>query len=171
MLKAANTLILIFVILFFFTGVGKGIDAIELNQLIENAKVMDGKTVIVKGEAIGEVLERGNDAWVNINDGTNAMGIWLKLENTKKIMYFGDYKHKGDRVKVIGVFNRACVEHGGDMDIHCSTIEIIEEGYLIKEKVAFLKIIIGIILVSVTLIVADFYLIIMRKPTSGSILK
>lgn len=164
--KVARALILTVVAFFIFAGVAFGIEMININQLIENAKVMDGKTVVVQGEAIGEALERGNNAWVNINDGTNAIGIWLKLEEANKIKVFGDYLNIGDKVKVTGVFNRACVEHGGDMDIHAISIEVVENGYPVKEKVPSQKIAIGIILVVVTLMVTGFYFKIMKKPTS-----
>ena len=163
--KVTRALILTVVAFFLFAGVAFGIETISINQLIENAKVMDGKTVVVQGEAIGEVLERGNNAWVNINDGTNAIGIWLKLEDANKIKVFGDYLNIGDKVKVTGVFNRACVEHGGDMDIHATSIEVVENGYPVKEKVPSQKIAIGIILVVVTLMVTGFYFKIMKKPT------
>ena len=163
--KVTRALILTVVAFFLFAGVAFGIETISINQLIENAKVMDGKTVVVQGEAIGEVLERGNNAWVNINDGTNAIGIWLKLEDANKIKVFGDYLNIGDKVKVTGVFNRACVEHGGDMDIHAISIEVVENGYPVKEKVPSQKIVIGIILVVVTLMVTGFYFKIMKKPT------
>jgi len=164
--KVTRALILTVVAFFLFAGVAFGIETISINQLIENAKVMDGKTVVVQGEAIGEALERGNNAWVNINDGTNAIGIWLKLEDANKIKVFGDYLNIGDKVKVTGVFNRACVEHGGDMDIHATSIEVVENGYPVKEKVPSQKIAIGIILVVVTLMVTGFYFKIMKKPTS-----
>lgn len=164
--KVARALILTVVVFFVFAGVAFGIETTSINQLIDNAKIMDGKTVVVQGEAIGEVLERGDYAWVNINDGTNAIGIWLKLEDANKIKVFGDYLNIGDQVKVTGVFNRACVEHGGDMDIHAISTEVVENGYPVKEKVSSQKIMIGIILVVVTLMVAGIYFKIMKKPTS-----
>ncbi|HEY5556470.1 hypothetical protein [Acetobacterium sp.] len=164
--KVTRALILTVVAFFLFAGVAFGIETISLNQLIETAKVMDGKTVVVQGEAISEALERGNNAWVNINDGTNAIGIWLNREDANKIKVFGDYLNIGDKVKVTGVFNRACVEHGGDMDIHATSIEVVENGYPVKEKVPSQKIAIGIIFVVVTLMVTGFYFKIMKKPTS-----
>jgi len=162
--KITRALILTITILLLFTGVAFGMESLNLNQLIENAKLTDGQTVIITGEAIGEVLERGNHAWVNINDGTNAMGVWLKLDDAKKIRFFGDYLNVGDKVKVTGIFNKACVEHGGEMDIHAISMEVVEVGYPVNEKVSFRKILIAIILVSVTLIVAGFYCKIMKKP-------
>ena len=163
--KVTRALILTVVAFFIFAGVAFGIETISINQLIENATVMNGKTVVVQGEAISEALERGNNAWVNINDGTNAIGIWLKLEDANKIKVFGDYQNIGDTVKVTGVFNRACVEHGGDMDIHAISSEVVESGYPVQEKVSSQKIVIGIILVVVTLLITGLYFKLMKKST------
>lgn len=161
--KIAKVMLLTVGLLLFFTIEATAIDTIELNQLVENAVVMDGQTVIVKGEAIGEVLERGDYAWVNINDKTNAMGIWMKSEDAKKINVFGDYKHIGDTVKVTGVFNRACVEHGGDMDIHSDSVLIEEAGYTTEETISYNKIFIGVGLVLTASIMGVFYLRRIRK--------
>lgn len=79
-------------------------ETIGINDLINNAETYDKQTVVVEGEAIGEVLERGDYAWVNINDGTNAIGIWMTETEAKTIETFGDYKHIGDTLKITGVF-------------------------------------------------------------------
>ena len=47
-------------------------------ELINNAKQYDGKTVNYKGEVIGEVMVRGDYAWLHVNDGTIAIGIWVR---------------------------------------------------------------------------------------------
>lgn len=111
-----------------------------LNDLIEKGETFDKKEVRVNGEAIGEMLNRKDYSWININDTSNAMGIYMKKEDGLKIKMYGGYKQKGDTIEVVGTFNRACKEHGGDMDIHAKKVKIIEEGevfqsYLPKEKV------------------------------------
>jgi hypothetical protein len=61
------------------------------------------------------------------------------------IKYYGDYHNIGDSVRVTGVFNRACKEHGGDMDIHCDSIEVVSNGYerthdILRWKINFIVI-------------------------------
>ncbi|MDP2940412.1 MAG: DNA-binding protein [Candidatus Omnitrophota bacterium] len=107
---------------------------ISSTQLIEHAKEYDNKTVSFQGEVIGDIMRRGNFAWVNINDFANAIGIWLKADLTKEISYAGSYKFRGDVVLVQGTFNRACPQHGGDLDIHANSLEIIGTGKAIAEK-------------------------------------
>lgn len=161
--KKSKVLIILFVFTTLLTGVVKGTTHIEINQLIENSIDFDNKEVTIQGEAIGELLERGNYSWVNINDGTNTIGVWIKTEEAKLIMFWGDYKHKGDIVKISGIFSRDCTEHGGDVDIHNVSLNIIEKGYNIKENVDISKIYIGTFLTFITLIVAFFCYRAMRR--------
>jgi hypothetical protein len=144
----------------FFMSVAVSSEAVEvmpINDLIENGRYYDKKTVAVQGEAIGEILEREDYAWVNINDKTNALGIWMPLKEAQKIQYFGDYKHKGDIVRITGTFHRACEEHGGDMDIHASTVEIVSRGNIVERRIASNKVMMSVILTLLTLIVSAIY--------------
>jgi hypothetical protein len=102
--------------------------AVSSANLINNVKHYDGKQVSYRGEVVGEVMVRGDHAWANVLDGYNAGGIWIEKESAKGIVCAGSYKIKGDIVEVTGIFNRACLEHGGDLDIHAQTIEKIENG-------------------------------------------
>jgi hypothetical protein len=97
-------------------------------ELINNAKNYNGNMVVYKGEVIGDIMVRGEYAWINVNDGKNAIGIWIKKELIKDILYTGSYKAKGDLVEITGKFNRSCVEHGGDLDIHAQSITKISSG-------------------------------------------
>jgi len=107
---------------------------ISSTELINKAKEYDGKTVVYVGEAIGDVMVRGDFVWVNLNDGENAIGIWLDKELAKEIKYTGSYQAKGDRLEIAGVFHRSCIQHGGDMDIHAQNLRKISPGELVKEK-------------------------------------
>jgi hypothetical protein len=97
-------------------------------ELINNAKNYNGNVVVYKGEVIGDIMVRSEYAWINVNDEKNAIGIWIKKELIKDIIYTGSYKAKGDLVEITGKFNRSCVEHGGDLDIHAQSITKISSG-------------------------------------------
>ena len=56
-------------------------------ELINNAKSYDGKTVVYEGEVIGDIMVRGAFAWINVNDGKNAIGIWLEKDLSKDIFF------------------------------------------------------------------------------------
>ena len=98
---------------------------------------------------------RGDYAWITVNDDAYSMpqqgdpgkraqpggrgtfagysnwgiGIWVTREQAEQISFCGGYKGRGDTVRVTGVFNRACSEHGGDTDIHATTLLLMEKGY------------------------------------------
>lgn len=120
------------------------------NDLIENGNALDGSQVAIIGEAIGEPMKRSEYTWVNISDGSNAMGIWLKSSDAQQISFYGDNKAKGDTVKISGEFHRACSEHGGDMDIHSLSIEISEKGYSVDEKINLNRMKLGLVMTLVT---------------------
>ena len=109
-----------FVVLFFASPCHAQL--VSSNELINNAKLYDGKTVSYGGEVIGDIMKRGSFAWVNVNDGVNAIGIWVDISLLKDITYAGNYKSKGDVINVTGEFHRSCLEHGGDLDIHAQDI-------------------------------------------------
>lgn len=103
-------------------------------ELINSAKEYDGKEVVYQGEVIGDIMRRKSFVWANVNDGKNAVGIWIKADLVKDITYTGSYKSQGDRVEVAGVFHRACIEHGGDADIHATALRLVCPGSPIQEK-------------------------------------
>jgi len=115
-------------------------EAVSSDELISRAKDYDGKAVLYEGEVIGDVMVRGDYAWINVNDGISALGIWLPKALAQSIRYTGSYKSKGDRVRVRGVFRRACPEHGGDLDIHADTLNQIRYGEVVKERVDVVKV-------------------------------
>ncbi len=118
-------------------------------SLIEDSRAWDGHGAAFTGEAIGESMSRGSMSWIHLNDdayveksiregavlgGTNSgMAVWTPSGMARRIRHFGGYGCQGDIVKVTGVFHAACREHGGDMDIHASRLEIVRPGRRIRE--------------------------------------
>ena len=139
-----------FLLLFFNFASAQGISS---SELINNAKLFDGKIVSYKGEIVGEVMKRGDFVWVNIHDGVNAMGIWAPLMLTREIVYAGSFKAKGDLVEVSGVFHRACSEHGGDLDIHAQTLRKLDSGRLVQDKLNPAKVSQALILLGVLFLI------------------
>ena len=120
--------------LIFFCGTDCFAQQISSTELINNAKEYDGKSVVYVGEAVGDVMARGDFAWVNINDGENAIGIWLNKELAGEIRFTGSYHAIGDQLEITGVFQHNCIQHGGDMDIHAQGIRKISPGRVVGEE-------------------------------------
>ena len=103
---------------------------VGLTELVEHAKQYDDKEISFKGEAIGDVLYRGSNAWINVSDGNNsAIGVYMPAQTAKKISVMGHYGAQGDVILVTGIFHRDCPDHGGDMDIHADQVQILSKGY------------------------------------------
>jgi len=157
MLKIFKTLIISLVLIYMFPISSKAEEYINYNDLIENAKALDGKYIELKGEAIGESMRRGSYTWINISDGSNAMGIWLTNQEADKVKTYGSYKFKGDMVKVAGTFSRACSEHGGDMDIHGQSLSLVETGHKVEQLLSEWKMKAAASLSIITLILFGIY--------------
>lgn len=109
-------------------------------SLVEKATQVDGQAVELTLEAIGDRMRRGDHFWVNGLDSSGAIGLWVSAADGNKVTLFGDSKHIGDIIRITGVFHRACVEHGGDLDIHVNKLEVIGNGYETERKMPGWKI-------------------------------
>lgn len=51
--------------------------AVDSTKLLYEAAKYDGKAVVFTGEIIGDVMKRENGTWMNVSDGSNALGIFV----------------------------------------------------------------------------------------------
>jgi len=118
-------------------------------ELVEHPAEWDGVTVTFEGEAIGEAMVRGGHAWIHVNDDAYArasieagaklagfnsgMPVYLPAEEAEKIEDFGSHTVQGDLVRVVGVFRAASPEHGGEMLIEGSSLEVVRGGSAIED--------------------------------------
>jgi len=118
---------------------------VSSTEQIEQPKKWNGKTITYRGEVVGDILHRGDFAWINVNDDTyqdrsvegghklagynSGQSVWVPSYLVEQIAYLGRYTASGDRVEVTGVFHAACPEHGGDMDIHAASLTIVKRGH------------------------------------------
>lgn len=131
-------------------------------ELIKKARSYDNKPVVYAGEVIGDIMLRGEYAWINMSDGKNALGVWIKSGLLAGITQTGAYGSRGDWVEVNGVFHRACNEHGGDLDIHAGSINLIAAGKKLRQELNKQKRDIVFILLGVLCLVSILRLI--KRP-------
>lgn len=141
---------LLFTCYFFCLPAALYAQPLSSTELIADAGNYDGKNVIYEGEVIGDIMVRGDHAWVNVNDGQNAIGVWMEKALVKDILYAGSYKSRGDSLEISGVFHRACLQHGGDLDIHAQAVRKISAGRPITERLntgkrSFVFILLGVL--------------------------
>jgi hypothetical protein len=138
-------------------------DTVSIVSLIDNMKKYDDKVVTIQGEAIGDLMVRGVNAWITVNDDaysrksieeggalvgmSNAgIGIWIPELQGHKISIFGGWKNKGAIVRITGVFHRACAEHGGDTDIHADFVDVVAPGHPFSKPFKWVELLIIITL-------------------------
>ena len=105
------------------------------SQLIDRAGEYDGQVLVYSGEVIGDILQAGDHVWLNVSDGSNALGIWVENELASVVQIAGRYSQHGDTIRVSGTFYRACPEHGGDMDFHADSLMLVKRGYPVNHEV------------------------------------
>ncbi len=112
-------------------------DVVSANNLIGSGKVYDGKRIIYQGEAIGDIMTRGNFFWINVLDHTSAtaIGIWAPVKFKPLIRFVGTYGVRGDYLEIEGTFNLRCKAHGGELDIHAHDLRTLEQGQFIPQKI------------------------------------
>ena len=120
-----RTFLLLIVLMMLLSGVTSATH-ITIDELIERPGAYDGVVVVIQGEVVGDVMVRGEHAWINVADDTGVLGVFAPSRLVKGLVP-GRYSMRGDQVVIRGVFNRSCVQHGGDMDIHAEAIELVEQ--------------------------------------------
>lgn len=123
-------------------------DPVSLPELVNDKGVWDGKVVTVSGECIGDRMERGAYAWVNILDQGVAVGVWGEKELMRQITALGDYGEVGDWVQVKGEFRLSCPEHGGDTDIHALELQVLKPGYKVEHPLQLERVVLALILLA-----------------------
>ncbi|MCL4078387.1 hypothetical protein MX659_02035 [Coriobacteriia bacterium Es71-Z0120] len=117
---------------------------LRVPEIVARAAELDGHEVTFEGEAIGEAL-RADDAtvWVNVLDGGKAIGVWMPEEMASQIVRYGAYSQTGDTVRITGTVNLACDQHGGDLDVHAASLEVVADGKPRSERVRPLEALVG----------------------------
>lgn len=109
---------------------------VSIPRLIEEADKLDGTVVVIEGEAIGEALRADAGAvWVNVLDEGVAIGVWMPRSFAEGIEHWGRYQETGDTVRVTGTVHLACDQHGGDLDVHATSLEVAAPGGPRRERV------------------------------------
>ncbi|MDP3730084.1 MAG: DNA-binding protein [Candidatus Omnitrophota bacterium] len=104
-------------------------------ELIEKSKELNGRKLSYKGELVTAILASGEYSWINLNDGSNAIGVWCRSGLLDGVKFAGDYKSRGDVIEVDGILNRACSVHNGELDIHADTVKIVKCGHDVKRVI------------------------------------
>jgi hypothetical protein len=143
-------------------------DTLSPTEILNRASELDGQTVVLRGEAIGECIERRDYCWINVSDGTIAIGVWMKKELVQRIGFWGGPEMRGDIVHVSGIVHRADALRGGELDVEALDLHVAEAGFRIAEGVPSWKRTLAIVLVCVTVVLMSSYYLGPLRSTKGS---
>ncbi len=108
-----------------------------IGDLVGRAGEMDGSQVRIVGEAVGDLMVRGDHAWLNVLDASGlAIGVYLPKAEALKVRVLGGYSQKGDAVDLTGVFHSSCSLHDGEPDIHADSLVRVQEGGKVQHPVS-----------------------------------
>jgi len=121
-------------------------DAVPIGSLLAHAPAFDGQSVTIEGEALGDVMRRGDGGWVNIGDGSGVIGIWASTASLDTIQQTGVHGRIGDRVRVTGTFYRAAANLGGDTAVVADTLAVVAPGQEQPRPVSLLRVLLALVL-------------------------
>ncbi len=123
-------------------------------------RALDGATVRIQGEAVGDKLTSSKeDVWINILGSTGScIGVEMSKDLSQLIANMGDYNTSGTVVQITGEYHVACHEHQGELDIHAQNIEILDVGGQIAHSFDLSQLILSVILCIVALILFALYI-------------
>jgi len=113
---------------------------VPVSRLVNDKSRYDCQEIAIQGEVVGDVMERSTGVWLNVDDGTESIGVWVPMGTMPRIDFVGGYRKQGDIIHVVGTFYRACKAHGGETDIHALEITRVHPGQPLSHPLSSRKI-------------------------------
>lgn len=129
-----------------------------LAELLDARRALDGKMVVFQGEAIGDIINAGNNRkWVLLDDNGAALSVLLTADQAKMITNLGRYGVKGTTLKVTGVYHIADAEEAGELDVRAYKVEVVSPGERFNKPVHLWKLVLGLGLCAIAAGLGIFY--------------
>lgn len=117
---------------------------VSVSDLLQRSREMDGTEIRLIGEAVGDLMVRGDHAWVNILDASGtAIGVYLPKDEALKVRNLGRYFQKGDVIDLTGTFHDSCAVHDGEPDIHADSLAVVVQGHPVYHPVETSRVVLG----------------------------
>lgn len=102
---------------------------VDIRSLLAAGTRQDNRDVTFVGEAVGSPIRADDqNVWVNLKNAGSMIGVVISNEMASQITNYAGYEQTGDMLTVYGVFNLACADHNGELDVHAMAIQINEYG-------------------------------------------
>jgi len=132
-------------------------EATPVETLISSGAAYDGREVTIRGEVIGDIMERGEEYWVNVLSSEGAaIGVRAREDQISAIACSGDYFHTGDLVEVAGIYYRYAKRFGGETCIVADEVKLTRPGTEVSHPLSAGKILISVLLTLLSAAAAAF---------------
>lgn len=138
---------------------------ITIKELASADSYMDGQTVQVTGEVVGDRILSERDSancWIMLqssDEGNDSeVAVYMPVTASESIDTYGAYGKRGTTLQVRGTFNLACKDHQGASDLHSESVAVVSRGSVEEMEFSFMRLVPGLVLLlvgSLLLIVFD----------------
>lgn len=104
--------------------------ATRVGVLVSANRALNDSEVSFTGEAVNDVLEADDGhKWANIMGSSNSViSLYLTDDQARHIQNVGGYHMTGTSLKITGTYHIACPEHMGELDVHATSVEVVDNG-------------------------------------------
>lgn len=116
---------------------------------------MDGQTVQITGEVVGDRIKAGTDgahSWLMIEaiDGSYAeLAVYVSNAAADLVDTYGAYGRQGTVMQLRGTFNLSCPDHEGLSDLHAEHYAVVSKGSSAPDTLNVAKFVPGAVLLLV----------------------
>lgn len=137
---------------------------ITIKELASADPYMDGQTVQVTGEVVGDRIFAEldpADCWIMLQStdkNDSEIAVFMPISASESIDTYGAYGKRGTTLQVRGTFNLACADHQGASDLHADSVAVISKGSVEDLEFNVMRLVPGLVLLlfgSLMLIVYD----------------
>lgn len=140
-----------------------------------SSSIMDGQTVQIKGEAIGDARACDFDdahKWLTLqeskDDLTYTITVYCSNNLVNSIDTFGSYGKRGTTLQVRGTFNISCKDHDGLTDIHAEFGTKVSNGSTSENAVTTKRIAATILALTLGAITFFSYVFFLKRETTST---
>ncbi len=139
--------------------------SVDVRSLLSAGKRQDGSDVVFTGEAVGSpIIADEGHVWVNVKNAGAMVGVYMSTELAGQIAHYATYEQTGDMITVQGIYNLACADHNGELEVHAEQVEVNAQGESWTNPVNPATYVVGIVL-----IVAGLALTLARQSLHGRV--
>ena len=129
--------------------------------LVSVNRALDGSEVRFTGEVVGDIVNAENGyKWINVmGSANNVIGVRVTDEQAQLVQHIGNYHNSGTVLRVTGEYHVACPEHQGELDVHASSIDLVDAGGPVEHLLNSGRVLVAIMLVTLALLVLLTFII------------